>query len=429
MKRTLVSLLLVFALILGLCGTSFADEKVHLVFWDECPGSDQTPLFKELIAEFEAENPDIEVEYVGIPWDSAKEKYDTAIASKTTPDVASIHNTWLSNFVTKGALVSLEDKFNAWEDADQFSKGLLEAIRADASDGMLYTIPYTDNMPVLWIRKDLVEEKGLQLPVTWDDFFNLVQEMNDPDNGKYGFTIRGGAGGSGQILHGVVAYSGITSYFDEDMHCTINNDKAVEFLERYAALYGKCTAVSDITAGLGETVSAFDSGVAAAMFHNLGSYPDHLEVLTPDQFVGLPYPLSVDGARTYGGSMWCGYVMFNTTEHPEESWRFLQFMASKHGISRYNEVIGQLPTRSDVGEEDWVMKAQHIKAAMEYAAQPDAVSVSEPTYIPTYSSIPGNMLPLFQEMLAGSMTPREYLDAYAAAIEEAYQEMLQMNAQ
>lgn len=425
MKKT-CSFLVALAMVLTLCFSAtgaLAADKVKLVFWDECPGTVQTPLFKELLDEFMALNPDIEVEYVGIPWDSAKEKYDVAIASNATPDVASIHNAWLSEFVLKDALMPLDDRFNAWEDAEQFSVGLLDAIRGSVADEKLYTLPYTDNLPVLWVRSDLLAAKGLSLPATWDDFFSIAQEMTDLDNGKYGFTIRGGAGGANQILHALIAYSGMTSFFDENGKCLLNNDKAVEFVEKLAALYNTNTAASDITAGLGETVSAFDSGVAAMMLHNLGSYADHMAVLTNDQFVGLPYPLAADGSRVYSGSMWCGLVTFAGTEHPEESWRLMQFMAGKHAVSKYNEVIGQLPTRADVSGEAWLADAPHIKAALEYTSQPDAICVSQPTFIPTFSAITNDMVPLFQEVLAGTASAREFLDAYALAIEDGYQQL------
>lgn len=428
MKKILSFLLsLVLIMSIGMTGTSaLASEKVKLVFWDECPGTVQTPLFKELLDEFMELNPDIEVEYVGIPWDSAKEKYDVAIASKATPDVASIHNTWLTEFALKGALMDLDDRFEAWDESSQFNAALIQAIRSEDSEGRLFTIPYTDNMPMLWVRTDLLSAKGVEIPTTWDAFFEAAEKMTDLDKSVYGFTIRGGSGGASQLLHALIAYSGMTSFFDDEGNCLLNNDDAVAFVERLAQMYNVNTAASDITAGLGETVSAFDSGFAAMMFHNLGSYGDHKAVLTDEQFVGIPYPASLEGISTYSGSMWCGYVTFADTEHPEESWRLMQFLASKSSVSRYNEVIGQLPTRTDVSEEAWLNDAPHIKAALEYAAQENTICVNQPTFIPTFSAIVDEMNPFFQETLTGGMTAKEFLDTYAEALEEGYQQVEQL---
>lgn len=420
---TLVALALALIVVMSVVTLGSAKEKVKLTFWDECPGTVQTPLFKELLDEFMAQNPEIEVEYVGIPWDSAKEKYDVAIASNATPDVASIHNPWLSEFTLKGALTALDENFSAWDESTQFNPALIQAIRNDSTDGKLYTIPYTDNVPTLWVRNDLFAKKGVALPITWDEFFSAAETMTDATDGQYGFTVRGGAGSTSQLLHALIAYSGMTSFFDEESRCTLNNDKAVEFVERLAALYNVNTAASDITAGLGETVAAFDSGVAAMMLHNLGSYGDHIAVLSGNQFEGLPYPASMDGSITYSGSMWCGFVTFAATEHPAESWKLMQFLASMSSISKYNERIGQLPTRADVADELWLNDAPHIKAALAYTSQEGAICVSQPTFIPTFSSITSDMVPLFQEVLAGTRSAREFLDTYAQRIEEDYEKL------
>lgn len=417
---SLIALVMVLSMAFSMTG-ALAEEKVKLVFWDECPGTVQTPVFKALLDEFMAENPNIEVEYVGIPWDSAKEKYDVAIASNATPDVASIHNGWLSEYALKGAIKPLDEQFNSWDEAAQFSAGVINAARASAHDGKLYAIPYTDNLPVIWVRTDLFAEKDIAIPTTWDEFFAAVEAMTDLDKGQYGFAIRGGAGSTGQLLHGIIAYSGLKDYFVDDK-CQLNNELAVEYVEKIASLYNVNTAAGDITAGLGETVSAFDSGVAAMIMHNLGSYGDHKAVITDDKFQAIPYPAAKTGELTCAGSMWCAYVTFENTKHPEECWKLMQFLASKHGVSAYNEAIGQLPTRADVAEEAWMEDAPHIKTALEYTSQPGVISVREASHLSTWSGTQADMIPLFQETLAGGMSAQEFLDAYAAGLQEGYDE-------
>ena len=92
MKKTLLTLVaLALALIVVMSAVTLgsAEEKVKLTFWDECPGTVQTPLFKELLDEFMAQNPEIEVEYVGI-MGQRYEKYDVVrcnaadVAASTT---------------------------------------------------------------------------------------------------------------------------------------------------------------------------------------------------------------------------------------------------------------------------------------------------------------------------------------------------------
>ena len=58
-------------------------KKTTIVFWNENAAADRTAYYKELIAQFEQENPDIHVEYVGLPKKSARLKINTAIATRS----------------------------------------------------------------------------------------------------------------------------------------------------------------------------------------------------------------------------------------------------------------------------------------------------------------------------------------------------------
>lgn len=49
--------------------------------------------------------------------------------------------------------------------------------------------------------------------------------MTDKANGRYGYTIRGGAGGSFQLQRLMFAYNGFEDYVTEDGKSTINDPK------------------------------------------------------------------------------------------------------------------------------------------------------------------------------------------------------------
>src|SRR5690348_7966828 len=77
-------------------GGSAAAGKVTITFWDDNGGPERTPIYQHLIAQFEQQNPDIAVKYVGIPIDSVQQKYDTAIAGGAPPDVGGATTSFLS---------------------------------------------------------------------------------------------------------------------------------------------------------------------------------------------------------------------------------------------------------------------------------------------------------------------------------------------
>src|SRR6266508_1042824 len=85
------------------CGGS-RSGKTKITFWDDNGGPARTPVWEHIIAEFEKANPDIDVEYVGIPIAQVQQKYDTAIAGGGLPDIGGVSTAMLANLVAQKAL-------------------------------------------------------------------------------------------------------------------------------------------------------------------------------------------------------------------------------------------------------------------------------------------------------------------------------------
>ena len=395
-----------------------SDGKVKLTFWDENAGPDRTPIWEELIDNFEKDNPDIEVEYVGLPKDDAKSKIDAAIAAKDTPDVASLQTSWLPEFSVRDTLLPLDDYFDQSDLNGKINEGAIDFNKEIVNDGKLYGIPYTQNLDILWLREDLFKEKELEAPTTWDDFFSDVKELTTDDT--YGYTIRGGAGGSLQLQRLMYAYSGITDYVDEDGKATVNDPKHVEFLKQYFDLYQENTPKSDITNGYKEMVAGFDTGKVAILHHNIGSFGEHNKSLEEDQFEAAPLPKSVDGKYVAEGGNTIGISIFNNTKHPEEAFKLVEYLNNAASQSKWNQQVGQIPTNSDVLEEDWIKDAQHIKVAFEVYDDPETVLYEPPFYLPDYRSILDNKVdPGIQAVMGGEKSVEDFLDEWAEAIEDS----------
>ncbi|MEO2076791.1 MAG: sugar ABC transporter substrate-binding protein [Bacillus sp. (in: firmicutes)] len=403
-------------------------DKVTITFWDDNSGPQRTPIWRELINHFEKENPSIDVKYVGLPKDSAKATFDAAIAAEDTPDVGSVYTSWLPEYSSREALLPLDSYFSIWSDRDKINKEAISFNKQIVDDHKLYGIPYTQNLDILWIRSDWFKIAHLNTPETWNDFFQAAATLTDPAKKRYGFTIRGGAGASFQLQRMMYAYSGIKASIINGKS-TINDPKHVEFLKRYLSLYQHYTPKSDITNDYKAMLASFDTGVAAMVQHNLGSYAEHSEVLTPEQFQAVPLPKSVRGHYTAEAGNAIGISIFKGTKHPQESWRFVQFMNSKFAQSYWNRMVGQIPTNVDVLNEEWIKKAPHIRTAATVYSDPETTLYEPPFYLPEYSRILYTIVdPSIQAVLSGKMTVEELLDQWAGAINEAQKQYDQLHA-
>lgn len=395
------------------------NEKVTISFWDENAGPQRTPIWEELIKRFQKENPNITVEYVGLPKDSAKTKYDAAIAANDTPDVGSVQTSWLPEFALRDALLPLDDYFNDWDQKDKINKSAIEFNKEMVNDKKLYGIPYTQNLDILWIRPDWFSEKNTKVPETWDEFFTAIEAQTDKKNGRYGYTIRGGAGGSLQLQRLMYAYSGEEHYI-KDGKSTINSKEHIEFLKKYFAVYKKYTPKSDITNSYKEMVAGFDTGAVAMVQHNIGSFGEHSEALEPDQFQAIPLPKTSDGKYVAEGGNTIAVGIFKDTKNADAAWKFASFLNTKESQSYWNQEVGQIPTNSDVLDEEWVKNSAHIQTAFKVYDDPETTLYKPPFYLPEYRSILDSVVDSgTQSVMSNKITVEEFLNEWAKAIEDA----------
>ncbi|MFP7295618.1 ABC transporter substrate-binding protein [Neobacillus niacini] len=421
-------LIVIIGLVLTACNSngsmtqksnSKEDEVVKIVFWDDNTGPQRTPIWEDLIARFEKENPAIDVEYIGLPKDSAKAMFDAAIASGETPDVASVYASWLPEFSRRDALLPLDSYFSSWSENSKINKGAIEFNKRMVSNQKLYGIPYTQNLDILWIRSDWFKDANLTPPNTWDEFFTAAEILTDKSNNRYGFTIRGGAGGSFQLQRMMYAYSGIETFF-KDGKSTINDPKHVEFLKRYFALYQHYTPISDITNDYKAMIAGFDSGKIAMVHHNIGSFAEHAKSLDSGQFEAISLPKSLNGHHVAEDGNTIGISIFKGTKHPKESWKFIEYITSKKAQSFWNQSVGQIPTHIDVLNEDWFKTQSHIQTAQKVYNDPETILFEPPFYLSEYRTILNTIVDTgTQSVLSGKMTVEVFLERWAKAMEEA----------
>ena len=392
------------------------DEKVEITFWDNYADTIHTEVYEKIISDFEKENPDISVKYVPLPSDQAKSKYDVAIQGNTTPDCGVIYQYWMNDFVVQDALLPL-DEYTA--DDDSLLDTFVESMKSTAPDGKYYSLPFYVVPPALWYNTEMFEEKGVKVPTTWDEVFEDVPTLTDKEKGVYGFSIRGGAGSSQQLEQMLYQYSGITEMFDEDGKSTINDPKHVEFLEKFAALYNKYTPESDITNASTEMISAFDSGSAAMIFHNIGSYGQHRDTLGEEKFGAVVNLKSVDDTNVMVSNGVASLSVFKNSKHPEEAYKFIQYLTEHTANSYFNETLGSIPTNKEALADEWVQNSAPVKAAADMLLDPETKIATLPVEVTGYLDLHTNTLSKdFQNVLLGNESAKDYLDNWANKMTE-----------
>lgn len=431
-RRTALSLAAVLAstLALGACGTgaetgSAEKGDVVLELWDTDTRPERTANLKTLISMFEAKNPGIKVNYLGLPTDSYMQKISTAIATKATPDIITPKASDISALVAQGALAPLDSDFKGggWE--DKISPAMTKSSRAASPDGKLYLTPATSLADVLYYRSDLFKNAGLSSPSTWEDFYTAAQKLTDKASGKFGYTLRGGNGFFSQFVQMVYPQAGMDTFFREDGTSTLDDPAVIAAAEKYAALYAKDTASSDLTADFKTMVAQFGAGGAAMLSHSIGSYPTHVAALGADKVAAVaPFP-SASGKTVLTGRMTTGFSMFQASAHKDAAWKFLQYTMSAEGNSFWAQKSGYLPGNTEVAKESWVTQNPAIQASVKALDNKDAVLLEQPYYLPEFNSITTTeMLPEWQKVLQGQISMKDFLTSSAEKLTKAQQKYM-----
>ncbi|MCG8970994.1 MULTISPECIES: ABC transporter substrate-binding protein [Streptomyces] len=398
--------------------------KGKIVFWDN-NGGIRTAVWKEIIADFEKANPDIDVEYVGIAATEYQSKVDTAIQGGGLPDVGGVGAAMLAGFSAQNALEPLDNRLTGSSLNGRVNKDMIESLRAaGGGDGRLYSVPTSANNGVLYYRTDLFDKAGLEAPTTWDAFYTAAEKLTAAGKNEFGYTIRGGSGSIAQALDAMYGQSGITSFWDADKKkTTVNDPKNVEALEKYTALYKKATPAADVNNDFAKMVAQWDSGTIGMLNHNLGSYQDHVKALGVDKFRGIPQPVGASGKRVQVSNPVDGLGLFKSSKNKEAAWKFIEFATSKEQNSKFNESAGQVPSNTDAAKDAWIAKAEPTKLAAEALNDGSTTIVQLPYYLPDWNTISkADNEPNFQKVLLGKMSAKSFLDTMAEQLNEAQAE-------
>ena len=175
-------------------GASTVDGEQVVRMWtflDPEADNGRSKALKQMIETFESENPGIKIVVETQDWEQMTPKFFAAHAAGNAPDIIWCIMDEMGAALDLGALEPLENLFlKDWteeEIADIDDSFFNFGVR----DGKHYQITHSRNYMAMYYRADLFEEKGLEVPKTWDEFIEVCQALTEVDSEtgiqRYGF--------------------------------------------------------------------------------------------------------------------------------------------------------------------------------------------------------------------------------------------------
>jgi ABC-type glycerol-3-phosphate transport system substrate-binding protein len=143
-------------------------------------------VFAEMLQQFGKANPQACFQAQGVPWDLFFQKYPTAVAAGTPPDMVIFHATEAIQNNSQGLMQPMDEWYTTTGiGKDQYNDALIKAITID---GKTMAVPFDNHGWILWYNMDLVKKAGLDpntMPKNGDEFIQWATKVTTDKNGKH----------------------------------------------------------------------------------------------------------------------------------------------------------------------------------------------------------------------------------------------------
>ena len=164
-----------------------------LKFWNmPWGGTEFNPTDKQITLAYKPKNGLPAAKYQEIQWANFTQTFSSAIASNTGPAVSSGGGTQAFQFEAQGKIAYADDLIKSWESnglKDDFLDGLLDTMKTDKGYA---AVPYNLDVRVAWYNKSILQQAGVEVPQTWDDYKAVCAALKKI--GVFGFGLGSGAG-------------------------------------------------------------------------------------------------------------------------------------------------------------------------------------------------------------------------------------------
>lgn len=277
-----------------------------------------------------------------VPWTEAQEKFTTAAAGDTLPDVSEIGTTWVPDFADSAILADLTDRATA----DGLGDDLVPALeQAGTIDGHLYGLPWYAGIRALIYRADIFAEHHLQPPTTWDELLTAAQTISENEPGMIPYPV---TGGSEFALYPYIWGAGgeIAVQDGDTWQSAINTPEAVEgitFLTSLATEHDLSVAAAD-TWDEADALQSFQDGDAAMIIGGgwtVGTLLD-ADPTSHGTFAATPIPAPDGGIAPsfMGGSL---VSVIEGTDQPDLAWQLATLMTTGDFADRWATETGFFP--------------------------------------------------------------------------------------
>lgn len=397
-----------------------SDEVVEIEYW-QYNFDARIDAMNQLIAQFEAENPNIKVIHNSdIPYDDFRNKIAASVPAGVGPDVVSLFYGWQPAWIDAGYIVPLpEDEFPP----DQIRSEFSPMVEGSFFDGKLYTLPTAVRTLALFYNKDLMAAAGLDPenpPRTLDELKDQAVKctVKEGDEFKvYGFIVNP----EGQAHHWfrevLLRQFGQQPYSDDYTKVLWNASEG-----GYEAWDTFLSFERELGTGVAGVYENDQDGFLAGevCFHLDGSFRlGNIASNAPDLNFGVVELPEHNGIKSTFGSYWTHGITTKAAADPARyaaAIKFLKFITTPEAGKLWVNIVGELPAQLEAANDPELLADEKLGA---FAA---GLPYAQSTFFVDESKDRQAILDAYDAVVLTGADPRAELDNAVSTVQEMLDE-------
>ncbi|MFQ6617086.1 MAG: ABC transporter substrate-binding protein [Fidelibacterota bacterium] len=406
--RFKIVVILLLIILLSGCKSNGDKKPLALTIWG------RNPLIEVAVNKYNQylinSGTNLVLKFTNVLYTQLPDKFASALASGTAPDIVSLDLVLAPYFNSIGAFMDLSDFYESLPYRKMLSDAM---VRLGMWKGRIHMLPFfSDNSALFW-NKRLFADSGQDPdspPETWVELVKYARRLTrdiDRDGviDVYGLTYSGGDASAHMFLFLPFVWANGGSLLNEDgTKAAINSPEAVEALSLFTDLALKYKVFQPGFASYSwiDMEGAFISG-KTGMFLNGNWNVARIKEIAPDLDFGvalIPGPEKGKHSSFAGGDL---IGITSRSKYKKEALDFLRFALSKEVQVEVWAKNGIIPVRRDF------FNNRYFEKEPKYLIFAKALEVARTPYSVKYNELYEPFLISIQKALMGKLSPEEAL--------------------
>lgn len=342
-------------------GKKSVDNEV--VFWT-LQMNDFAPYMNKVINEFEAQNPDVNIKWIDVPFSEGEKRTLASVLSDNPPDLINLNPDFTALLAQRGALYQIDDQYTK-----QYNQSIINSLK---TNGKLYSLPWYATSAVTIYNKDLLTKSGAKMPATYEDLAQIAPQIKQ----KTGAYVLLPNITENDTMARILNKYGVTSN-------NINSQKSQKVFELFKNLYEKDLIPKEsITQTHREALEKY-MAEKIVFFQAGANFLTMIKENAPSTYTNTDVAPQIVGEFGQNDFSLMNFVIPTRAKHKSEALKFALFltnnenqleMAKLTNILAVNEETLQNKFYTEYDEKDLMSKARVISAKQ--------LNKIEPTFMP-----------------------------------------------